>query len=64
MKTLVSDNGVYKLFVEILKPIQDTGKVQLKFSSQWLDAKNSDDFQTKFAADLSPEELQRLKNFL
>lgn len=64
MKTLLSKNGDYSLFVEIIKPIRDTGKVQLKFTSQWTDAKNPHEFQNKFDAMLTAEELQRLKDFL
>ena len=56
--------GGYKLFVELIKPISSIGKSHLKFSSQWDDAKDANEFQTKFTAELSPEELQRLKDFL
>lgn len=64
MKTLISENGAYKLYAEIVEPVRDMGKVQLKFTSQWTDAKNPNEFQTKFEAILSKEELGRLRDLL
>jgi hypothetical protein len=64
MKTLISDNGGYKLYAELVKPMRDTGQVQLKFSTQWEGSKNPEEFQSMFEAMLTAEELDRLKNLL
>jgi len=64
MKTLISENGGYTLFVEIVEPICDVGKVQLKFTTQWTGSSTPDEFKNKFEAMLTKEEIQRLKDFL
>ena len=64
MKTLISENGGYKMFVEVIEPIRDVGKVQLKFTTQWAGSSTPDEFNNKFEAMLTKEEIQRLKDFL
>jgi hypothetical protein len=64
MKTLISNNGGYKLYAEIVKPVRDVGQVQLRFTSQWNTAKNPDEFQTRFETMLTVKELSVLKSML
>jgi hypothetical protein len=65
MKTLISNNGGYKLFVEVGDPIKHTdGDVQIRFLTQYEDAKNPDELHVKFAAVLTKEQRQTLKDIL
>jgi len=64
MKNLVIDNGTYKVFAEVNEYLRSNGNVELKFSSLWEDAKNSDEFQTKFRLILTPDQRKILKDLL
>ena len=64
MKTLISNNGGYKMFAEIINPVRDIGQRQLKFTTQWEDSKNPEEFQNKFECMLTEEEFKRLKDIL
>ena len=65
MKTLISNNGGYKLIVEVTDPIKHTdGDVQIRFLTQYEDAKNPDELHVKFGAVLTKEQRQTLKDIL
>lgn len=64
MKTLISNNGGYKLYVQITEVMTHNNEYELKFLTQYENSKNPDEFQTKFATILTLEELKKLKDFL
>lgn len=64
MKKLISNNGGYKLFVEVIQPVRDTGYKQLRFSTQYENSDDPTDFHTKFEFMVNEEEIQRLKEVL
>lgn len=64
MKTLISENGAYKVYAEISNYSRSEGNSNLKFFTVWEDAKDPTGEQVKFQMILSPEERQRLKEIL
>ena len=64
MKTVIQENEAYKMFAEIRPCINPDNLVELRFMSKYEGAKNPDELQTKFTLVLTPEERQRLKDFL
>ena len=64
MKTVIQENEAYKLFAEIRPCINPDNLVELRFMSKYEGAKNPEELQTKFSLVLTPEERQRLKDFL
>lgn len=64
MKHLISDNGGYRTFVEVIKPDYDVGSVQVKISSQYSHSKNPEEFQTRFEGMFTPAELDKIKEVL
>lgn len=64
MKTVIQENEAYKLFAEIRPCINPDNLVELRFMSKYEGAKNPEELQTKFTLVLTPEERQRLKDFL
>ena len=64
MKTAIQENDAYKLFAEIRPCVNPSNLVELRFLSKYEGAKNPDEMQVKFSLVLTPEERQRLKDFL
>lgn len=64
MKTVIQENEAYKMFAEIRPCINPDNLVELRFMSKYEGAKNPDELQTRFTIVLTPEERQRLKDFL
>ena len=64
MKTVIQENEAYKMFAEIRPCINPDNLVELRFMSKYEGAKNPDELQTRFTLVLTPEERQRLKDFL
>lgn len=64
MKTLISDTEGYRVIAEILEVQRPDNLVQLRFLTQWTDAKDPAGFQKKFELLLTPEQRQRLKEIL
>ena len=64
MKTLISKNSAYSVLAEIIQPIAPTDVVQLKFYTQWEDAKNPNELHEKFSMMLAEEDRLRLKAIL
>jgi len=64
MKKLVVENDGFRLFAELNDYLRSNGNLELKFSTQWLDAKNPEEFQTKFRLILTPEQRKILKDLL
>jgi hypothetical protein len=64
MKNLVSENNDYKIYLEIGDLCEYTNKRELRFTSQWLGAKNPKEYQKKFCLYLTDQELKEFKNIL
>ena len=64
MKTVIQENEAYKVFAEIRPCINPDNLVELRFLSKYEGARNADELQVKFSLVLTPEERQRLKDFL
>ena len=64
MKTLISENGAYKVYAEVSDYIRSEGNANLKFITVWEDAKDPTGEQVKFQMILNPEQRQRLKEIL
>ena len=64
MKTVIQENEAYKMFAEIRPCINPDNLVELRFMSKYEGAKNPDELQVKLSLILTPEERQRLKDFL
>jgi hypothetical protein len=64
MKTLIQSNGGYTVYAEIREAISPKGLVELRVLTQWDNAKDPEDVQVKFSMMLTPEDRQRLKDFL
>lgn len=64
MKTLISDNNGYKIFAQVTKLSQPDNLTQVRFSTQWDNAKNPEEFQVKCEMFLDNEALARLKAVL
>lgn len=63
MKTLICDNGGYRVYVETLKPAMGED-VQLRFLTQYTNSKDPDATELKFSTMLSPEQRALLKSVL
>ena len=61
MKTLLSDNNGYQVFVETSLPSYDIGKQSVIFYTKYKDSKNPNEYQKKFELYLTNEELNRLR---
>ena len=64
MKTVIQENEVYQTLVEVRPCVNPDNLVELRFLSKYEGARNSDEFQIKYSLILTPEERQRLKDFL
>lgn len=64
MKTLLSDSGDYKVYVEVNSYLRSDGGVELKFTSKWDSAKNPDEEQVRFRTILTAEQRKILKDLL
>lgn len=64
MKKLVLQNGGYKVFAEVNEYLRSNGNVELKFTTQYDDAKNPEALQTRFRLILSPDQRKTLKELL
>lgn len=64
MKTLISNTDGYRVYAEIRSYDRSEGNIQLRFSTQWDNAKNPEAEQVKFEMILTPEQRACLKHFL
>lgn len=64
MKTLLSENGGYRVYVELNDFVRSNGSTELKFISTYDSSKNPEYEQTKFAIILTPEQRRILKDIL
>ncbi len=63
MKTTISDNGNYKLSVEVSQ-VKTDGNYCVRFVSDFLGSKNPDQSQTKFEMFLTEDQLKKFRNSL
>jgi hypothetical protein len=52
------------VYAELREAISPKGLVELRVLTQWDNAKDPEDVQVKFSMMLTPEDRQRLKDFL
>jgi hypothetical protein len=65
MKTLISNNGGYKLFAEIREiPLSKDHEFELRFTTAYEDAKDPTDEQVKFQLVLNEEALSNLTDLI
>jgi len=64
MKTIIQQTNGYQLIAEIRPCINPSNLVELRFLSKMDNVKNPDECQVKYSLILTPEDRQRLKEFL
>lgn len=65
MKTLISNNGGYKLFAELKEiPLSKDHEHELRFTTVYEDAKDPNDEQVKFQIILDEEALSNLTDLI
>ena len=64
MKSLISDNGGYKVYAEVNEYLRSNGNVELKFSTVYDHAKDPEHAEAKFKMILTPEQRKALKDLL
>lgn len=64
MKTMISDTNGYRVIAEIREVQNPDNLVQLRFLTQWTDAKDPLALQKRFEMFLTPEQRQTLKEML
>jgi hypothetical protein len=60
MKTMISENGGYQVFVEVRECLTPSWLSQVRFLSKWADAKNPDDEQVMMEMMLTAAEIDKL----
>lgn len=63
MKTLISENAGYRVFVEVNKAMAPANTYEVKVTSEWAHANNPES-QTKFRLILNAAQLQTFKDSL
>lgn len=64
MKTVISNNDGFKHIVELRKVAKPEGHTQVRFLTEWDNARRDGSEQVQFEILLSPDQLKNLKDLL